>query len=474
MTTASTTAATRRARRRRRWTTPLPHPRSSGSGARSYRYRQARAANTGTNWVDTAWTCVSAQTCQGSGAQDTGGSGGGESTLFAQPDYQAAGIGHEPFTTTTGKKGDFGTQPRSPGPRHRRGRRPGERLRGADQRPGRREADAPRRPVRSAVRSSSRSAEPACRRPPPQRCSPTCWPSTARPQASATFMTRSTRRTPAHQGVSVTSGPGATAARRTSTAGPAVAAITAAARPRAPVNAERGYDTVTGLGAPLWPALAPYLFTPGARARLATRGAAPSRARRHRVMVHGTPARAARRWQRTARSPATGRRRRSISANMRRPPAPPFTGDSRRDYVVRGDRDRCAARQHADATDPRPVRRHAVHAEGAAATSDATDSAGRTSRRRRVRVGHGDRGRQLRRCSPSPVPKHGKLAVFQEAADRAGYDCRARRPRHTDDPRSSVATTTAASRAPSSSRATGSAPESFSRRGRGRWATVGS
>jgi hypothetical protein len=31
-----------------------------------------------------------------------------------------------------------------------------------------------------------------------------------------------------------------------------------------PVTAEKGYDTVTGLGAPLWPALAPYLFSPSA------------------------------------------------------------------------------------------------------------------------------------------------------------------------------------------------------------------
>jgi hypothetical protein len=47
-----------------------------------------------------------------------------------------------------------------------------------------------------------------------------------------------------------------------------------------PVTAQKGYDAVTGLGAPLWPALAPYLFTPSpATATASLRLAAPHSAK---------------------------------------------------------------------------------------------------------------------------------------------------------------------------------------------------
>jgi hypothetical protein len=68
-----------------------------------------RVANAGTNWAEHGWTCGNTVACEG--ASGSGGSGGGESSQFALPSYQKQGIGSQPFTTSTKKKGNFGTQP---------------------------------------------------------------------------------------------------------------------------------------------------------------------------------------------------------------------------------------------------------------------------------------------------------------------------------------------------------------------------
>jgi len=48
------------------------------------------AANDGGNWSEAAWSCDSFATC--AGAHGTGGSGGGVSTVFAEPAYQSAAL----------------------------------------------------------------------------------------------------------------------------------------------------------------------------------------------------------------------------------------------------------------------------------------------------------------------------------------------------------------------------------------------
>jgi hypothetical protein len=48
-----------------------------------------------------------------------------------------------------------------------------------------------------------------------------------------------------------------------------------------PVNARKGYDTVTGLGAPLWPSIAPYLFAPHSPQPRATLKLASPHSRKH-------------------------------------------------------------------------------------------------------------------------------------------------------------------------------------------------
>jgi hypothetical protein len=59
-----------------------------------------------------------------------------------------------------------------------------------------------------------------------------------------------------------------------------------------PVNARKGYDTVSGLGAPLWPSLAPYVFSPKAPAAQATISLADPHVRKKaaNVLVRWHPA----------------------------------------------------------------------------------------------------------------------------------------------------------------------------------------
>jgi subtilase family serine protease len=53
------------------------------------------APNTGANWLEKAWSCTSAFTCQNPAG--TGGTGGGASAVFAAPTYQQVGIDDAPF-----------------------------------------------------------------------------------------------------------------------------------------------------------------------------------------------------------------------------------------------------------------------------------------------------------------------------------------------------------------------------------------
>jgi hypothetical protein len=229
---------------------PASSPEVVGVGGTRLRAPGGRAANTGSNWTDTGWSCKSAETCEGSARRDTGGSGGGESTVFRMPAYQSVGIGHQPFTTTTGEKGDYGTQPRRLVP---------DIADDGDPKSG---FDV----LTSDPHDIAYCGNPTCN-------FPIGGTSLSSPEAASLFTNMLARH-------GVTSGVGdihpalysAYAAHngafRDVTSGRTGAqpdidrhARHGTAR-ELPVDAQRGYDTVTGLGAPLWPRLAPYIFTP--------------------------------------------------------------------------------------------------------------------------------------------------------------------------------------------------------------------
>jgi hypothetical protein len=218
----------------------------------------SRTANTGHNWSDTAWSCNSTERCEGLKASDTGGSGGGESSLFALPAYQKAGIGSQPFTTATGKKGNFGTQPHRLVPDIAANGDPASGF---------------------EVLTTDPSDVPGC----PHSLKGACTPaslviggtSLSSPVSAGLF----TNMLAAH---GATAGVGdihaalysAYAAHkgvfrdvRSGVNGHQADVDNRAGNGRAyelPVNAQKGYDTVSGLGTPLWPRLAPYLFAPAA------------------------------------------------------------------------------------------------------------------------------------------------------------------------------------------------------------------
>jgi hypothetical protein len=217
-----------------------------------------RSANTGANWSDTAWSCKSAQTCQGFAVGDTGGSGGGESLAFAQPRYQRAALAGRRFTTSTGYRGSFGAQPNRLVPDI---------------------ADDGDPATGFTVLTTDPNDVQAC----PTSSTPGCTPvafavggtSLSSPEAAALF----TNMLATH---GVTAGVGdihdalysAYAAHRAAFRDITVGrngsqhdVDTHAANGFAfelPVTAGRGYDTVTGLGAPLWARVAPFIFAPTA------------------------------------------------------------------------------------------------------------------------------------------------------------------------------------------------------------------
>jgi hypothetical protein len=243
---------------------PASSPEVVGVGATRLTAVGGSAANDGTNWVDKAWTCTDPTSCQA--MSGTGGSGGGESNMFAMPAYQSSGIGHDPFTTSTGKKGDFGTQPHRLVP-----------------------DIAVNGDPATGFKILTTDANETCKGQLPILCNPLTNPATrtvggtslAAPIAAALF----TNMLAAH---GATSGVGdihgalysAYAAKRgvfrdvTSGSNGAQSDVDhhAAGKTAAelPVRARAGFDTVTGLGAPLWPSLAPYVFAPRAPVARAT------------------------------------------------------------------------------------------------------------------------------------------------------------------------------------------------------------
>ncbi len=235
---------------------PASSPEVVGVGGTRLRPVGPRAPNTGTNWVDKTWRCTSPETCQGTKPKDTGGSGGGESAVFGMPSYQAAALGDHRFTTTTGKKGRFGAQPNRLVPDIADDGDPATGL---------------------GVLTSDPSDVKSCA----PHHAPTCRPKTfaiggtslSSPEAAALF-------------ADLLGAHGATAgvgdihdalysayavhngAFRDVTVGVNGSQADVdrrAARGKAaelPVTAQPGYDTLTGLGAPLWPRIAPFIFAP--------------------------------------------------------------------------------------------------------------------------------------------------------------------------------------------------------------------
>ncbi|HEX3899581.1 MAG TPA: hypothetical protein VHW74_10445 [Mycobacteriales bacterium] len=261
---------------------PASSPEVVGVGATRLTAVGGSAANDGTNWADTGWTCTTPAACQSSSG--TGGSGGGESNTFPMPAYQSSGIGKDPFTTSTGKKGDFGTQPRRLVP---------DIAVNGDPATG------------FQILTTDQNA--TCKGQLPLFCNPLTNPATltvggtslAAPVAAALF----TNMLAAH---GATSGVGdihsalysAYAGKRDASFRDVTAGSNGAqadadhASAVLPVHARTGFDTVSGLGAPLWPALAPYVFSPKAPVATATIALADPHVRKHatNVLVRWHPA----------------------------------------------------------------------------------------------------------------------------------------------------------------------------------------
>lgn len=253
---------------------PASSPVVIGVGATRLKSVGGDAANDGTNWTDRAWTCASASACES--AKGTGGTGGGESSSVAMPAYQRLGIGHQPFRTSTGKKGDFGTQPHRLIPDIA--------------------VDGDPQTGFSVLTSDPTDTCPTT--PLPPLCTlngnaaqattslPIGGTSLSAPVSAALF----TNMLAAH---GVTAGVGDVHGALYSAYADKVGAFrdvtsgangkqkdvdAAAAHHKAaelPVNARTGYDTVSGLGAPYWARIAPYIFTPSVpnsrvKARLTT------------------------------------------------------------------------------------------------------------------------------------------------------------------------------------------------------------
>ncbi|HVW81322.1 MAG TPA: hypothetical protein VHB69_10340 [Mycobacteriales bacterium] len=259
---------------------PASSPEVVAVGATRLTAIGGNAANDGTNWSDTGWTCTSPSACQASSG--TGGSGGGESDQFAMPAYQSSGIGNAPFTTSTGKKGNFGTE------KHRLV--PDVAVDGDPA---------------SGFEILTTDQNATCKGQLPLFCNPTSNPATldvggtslAAPVAAALF----TNMLAAHgatsgvgdiHGALYSAYAGKPGTFRDVTAGSNGAQADADRAAGLPVKARKGYDTVSGLGAPLWPSLAPYVFSPKAPAANASIALADPHARNRatHVLVRWHPA----------------------------------------------------------------------------------------------------------------------------------------------------------------------------------------
>lgn len=71
---------------------PASSPEVVGVGATALSAHGGSAANDGSNWSETAWSCGNSADCR-----NNGGSGGGASAVFAAPSYQASAIRDAPF-----------------------------------------------------------------------------------------------------------------------------------------------------------------------------------------------------------------------------------------------------------------------------------------------------------------------------------------------------------------------------------------
>lgn len=234
---------------------PASSPEVVAVGGTRLKHIGTPAPNTGHNWSDTSWSCHSAQTCQGFAAGDTGGSGGGESSLFALPAYQKKGIGSQPFRTTTGKRGNFHAQLHRLVPDIAANGDPASGFK---------------------VLTTDPHDAPGCAGGVTGNCTATPLiiggTSLSSPVSAALFAnllashgatagigdihTALYTAYAAHQGAfrDITVGRNGHQADVDARAKKGRAA-------ELPVTAQKGYDTVTGLGAPLWPRLAPYLFS---------------------------------------------------------------------------------------------------------------------------------------------------------------------------------------------------------------------
>ncbi|HWA65178.1 MAG TPA: hypothetical protein VG899_02260 [Mycobacteriales bacterium] len=260
---------------------PASSPEVVGVGATRLVAVGGKAANDGTNWVDKGWTCTDPTSCQASSG--SGGSGGGESDTFPIPAYQSSGIGREPFKTATGTTGDFGKQARRLVP-----------------------DIAVNGDPASGFEILTTDQNATCKNQLPLFCNPTSNPATltvggtslAAPVAAALF----TNMLSAHGATSgvgdihsalYSAYAGKPATFRDVTSGSNGAQSDAdRARTDLPVRAMKGFDTVSGLGAPLWPSLAPYVFSPKAPAAQATIALADPHVRKRatNVVVHWHPA----------------------------------------------------------------------------------------------------------------------------------------------------------------------------------------
>jgi hypothetical protein len=259
---------------------PASDPRVVAVGGTRLKFIGNSAANDGTNWVDSSWRCVSAETCQGLKPNDTGGSGGGASRLFKQPNYQSLGLAGSRYKTSTRKKGDFGAQKHRLVP---------DIAADGDPETG------------FATLTTDPTDAPSCAGPlGPLTCTPKTFgiggTSLSAPATAAMFTDLLAEHGltagvgdihdalysayASHGGVfrDVTKGRNGNQSDVDSRAAKKQAS-------ELPVDARKGYDTVTGLGAVLWPALAPYLLTPAAPTASATLSLASPSKKKHRTRV---------------------------------------------------------------------------------------------------------------------------------------------------------------------------------------------
>jgi hypothetical protein len=231
------------------------------------------AANDGTNWQDRAWSCKDTTACEA--AKGTGGSGGGESEVYRIPAYQKVGIGHQPFKTGTGYQGDFSAEPNRLVP---------DIAVNGDPRTGFKILTTyTKKPCTVPLFCPSRL---------PTSTAVVGGTSLAAPVATALFTNLL-----ASKGVTsgvgnihgalysayaadkgafrdVTSGRNGSQTDVDSHAADGKSA-------RLPVKAQKGYDTVSGLGAPLWPLLASYIVSPKVPTAHAKIGLAHPHGRHH-------------------------------------------------------------------------------------------------------------------------------------------------------------------------------------------------